>query len=151
MVWEQRVPQIVMLEACVPYFPNQGPGSSVSFGPFSVRLESVTRKSSYVVRMFELLCQLSIGERRHLSHFTFSGWHDGAAVPDRTAPLMAMQEEARGLARGAGPVVVHDNVGGPRAGLYIAIENAEAQIKTGHVNFESVVSKLRSDRAGMVQ
>ncbi|XP_059832353.1 uncharacterized protein LOC132397544 [Hypanus sabinus] len=158
MIWEHRVPAIVMLTKCVEqgrakceqYWPTERP---LSIEDKVVTLTSEVTSEDWTIRDFSLVKNKS-GEKKNVRQFHFTGWPDHG-VPSTTGILI----EFRNLVRQyidqhqmSGPTVVHCSAGVGRTGTFISIDHMIYQIdKNREVNIWAIVYQLRMNRPLMVQ
>ncbi|XP_072906155.1 receptor-type tyrosine-protein phosphatase eta [Hemitrygon akajei] len=158
MIWEHRVPAIVMLTKCVEqgrakceqYWPTERP---LSIEDKVITLTSEVTSEDWTIRDFSLVKNKS-GEKKNVRQFHFTGWPDHG-VPSTTGILI----EFRNLVRQyidqyemSGPTVVHCSAGVGRTGTFISIDHMIYQIdKSREVNIWAIVYQLRMNRPLMVQ
>ncbi|KAJ2759395.1 tyrosine protein phosphatase 1 [Coemansia nantahalensis] len=135
MVWEQRVPAIVMLartceagrRKCEPYWPPAA-GATLDAGDIAVLLQSELPLDDHpevVVRRIELRHAAHPGLPRAVTQLHFVGWPD-ERVPDSPLPVLRLIRELRGSVAppADAPVVVHCSAGVGRTGTFIVIDAA---------------------------
>ncbi|XP_033826040.1 tyrosine-protein phosphatase non-receptor type 7-like [Periophthalmus magnuspinnatus] len=165
MVWQERVPAIVMLtrlkeeqQKCELYWPqSDSEPSSGSFGRFQLCVTDRTERHGFTIT--DITVQLN-SESRHVRHFWFSSWPDHH-VPQRTSALLRLVQEVEdfcsrpiidGEQNRGGPIIVHCSAGIGRSGCFIASSVCCKQVRdSGTVDVLETVCQLRLDRGGMIQ
>uniref|UniRef100_A0A4W3I2U0 protein-tyrosine-phosphatase n=1 Tax=Callorhinchus milii TaxID=7868 RepID=A0A4W3I2U0_CALMI len=157
MVWEKRVPAIVMLTKCVEqgrtkceeYWPTDQP---LTINNTTVSLTSEILLTDWTIRDFKLEKATS-GERRTVRHFHFLAWPDHN-VPNNTQLLLDFRDLVRQYLdqHPGGPTVVHCSAGVGRTGTFISVDRLMYQIDNDNsVDIFGTVCDLRMHRTLMVQ
>ncbi|XP_062918198.1 receptor-type tyrosine-protein phosphatase eta-like isoform X2 [Mobula hypostoma] len=158
MIWEHRVPAIVMLTKCVEqgrakceqYWPTERP---LAIGDKIVTLTSEVTSEDWTIRDFSLV-KVKTGEKYNIRQFHFLGWPDHG-VPSTTGILVEFRNLVREYINQhqmRGPTVVHCSAGVGRTGTFISIDHMIHQIDNDReVNIWSIVYQLRMNRPLMVQ
>ncbi|XP_078271016.1 receptor-type tyrosine-protein phosphatase eta [Rhinoraja longicauda] len=158
MIWDQRVPAIVMLTKCVEqgrakceqYWPTERP---LIFEDKIVTLTSEVIYQDWTIRDFSLVKDKS-GEKYHVKQFHFTGWPDHG-VPSTTRVLIEFRNLVRNYINQhplSGPTVVHCSAGVGRTGTFISIDDMIQQIDNNRkVDIWGTVFQLRMNRPLMVQ
>ncbi|XP_041374571.1 receptor-type tyrosine-protein phosphatase epsilon-like [Gigantopelta aegis] len=155
MIWEQDCGQIVMLtnleengkHKCVPYWKDSG---SMNVGYFDVVVKNITERADYIVRKIQIT-QTKSTKCKKFDHYHFTSW------PDHGVPKVLDLLEFFWLTRETppsrpGPVLVHCSAGIGRTGTYIALHILTDEVnKTGRMNIQEMMSKIRDQRKNMVQ
>ncbi|XP_072128391.1 receptor-type tyrosine-protein phosphatase eta [Mobula birostris] len=158
MIWEHRVPAIVMLTKCVEqgrakceqYWPTERP---LAIGDKIVTLTSEVTSEDWTIRDFSLV-KGKTGEKYNVRQFHFLGWPDHG-VPSTTGILVEFRNLVREYINQhqmRGPTVVHCSAGVGRTGTFISIDHMIHQIDNDReVNIWSIIYQLRMNRPLMVQ
>ncbi|KAJ2710750.1 tyrosine protein phosphatase 1 [Coemansia spiralis] len=166
MVWEQRVPAIVMLartseagrRKCEAYWPISV-GTTLDAADIAIVLQSERPLDDHpevVVRRMELHHAAHPGLPRTVAQLHFIGWPD-ERVPDSPLPVLRLIRELReGIAPPTdAPVVVHCSAGVGRTGTFIVVDAAMDYLaRTSDYPGDLVADtfrSLRSQRTTMVQ
>ncbi|GFR71734.1 tyrosine-protein phosphatase non-receptor type 13 [Elysia marginata] len=158
LLWQEQVHVVAMLTQiqeggklkCHPYWPrNKRDVLSVDNGTLSVRLvRSYNLQDLEVVQV--MIEEATTGARQEVVLLQYKGWPDHGA-PDTALPLLKLLQVIHLLENGS-PPVIHCSAGIGRTGALIAIDVALACIEHGvEFNLHNIVSKLRTQRHGMVQ
>ncbi|KAJ1733008.1 tyrosine protein phosphatase 1 [Coemansia biformis] len=166
MVWEQRVPAIVMLartheagrRKCEAYWPV-AVGTELVAGDTTVVLCSERPLDDHpevIVRRLELRHGAHSGPARTVTQLHFIGWPD-ERVPESPLPVLRLIRELRETVAPAAdtPVIVHCSAGVGRTGTFIVIDAAldyfaRSPDYPGDLVADTFRS-LRSQRTTMVQ
>ncbi|CAI8053566.1 Receptor-type tyrosine-protein phosphatase alpha, partial [Geodia barretti] len=154
MVWQERVPSVVMITnlvegkktKCEQYWPSSG---SQDFGPFHVSITHQLILADNTIRTLSV--ELS-GKTRKVTHFHYTAWPDHG-VPDYATSMLNFHKMVmKDHKAHRGPLLVHCSAGVGRTGTFIAIDNVLEQRETeGVVNIPGVILKLRQQRTNTVQ
>jgi protein tyrosine phosphatase len=159
MVWQEKVPTIVMLTSlqegpnrkCQRYWPEFG---TAVYGPYQVTLKEQQVLANYILSTLEVTGGgNSVGLKpRTLQHMQFTAWQDNDS-PDQASSLLSYLRRLRSLHNpSVGPLLVHCSAGVGRTGSFLAIDLALEQAKTkGYVDIPAIIFSLRRQRMKMVQ
>ncbi|KAK7486546.1 hypothetical protein BaRGS_00022212 [Batillaria attramentaria] len=153
MVWQEGITQIVMLanlqedgkDKCEEYWPAAG--KSQTYGQVTVRGLEEQQRADYAIRSFVLK---AAGRERHVTQYHYMAW------PDHGVPLAASLVDywryVKARTTSTVPLLVHCSAGVGRTGTFIALDIASEKESRGEdVNVNEIVTKLREQRALMVQ
>nr|KAG5699342.1 hypothetical protein BaRGS_004279 [Batillaria attramentaria] len=153
MVWQEGITQIVMLanlqedgkDKCEEYWPAAG--KSQTYGHVTVRGLKEQQRADYAIRSFVLK---AAGRERHVTQYHYMAW------PDHGVPLAASLVDywryVKARTTSTVPLLVHCSAGVGRTGTFIALDIASEKESRGEdVNVNEIVTKLREQRALMVQ
>jgi protein tyrosine phosphatase len=118
MIWEQKVPIIVMLtdfvenniKKCEVYFPLNG---EVIFGKFKIICEKYINEKYYEIRDLKITYN---NETRKVKHYKFLNWPDHG-VPKHKKPFLNLIDNCMMYKKGS--IVVHCSAGVGRTGTFI--------------------------------
>jgi protein tyrosine phosphatase len=154
MIWQERVPAIVMITnlvegkkaKCDQYWPLSG---SLGFGPFQVSITNQLILADYTINTLSV--ELS-GEVESVVHFHYTAWPDHG-VPDYATSILSFHKRVmKDLRKMKGPLLVHCSAGVDRTGTFITIDHVLEQIeKKGFVDIPAVIQNLRQQRTTIVQ
>eukprot|EP01137_Pigoraptor_chileana_P022143 Opistho-2@86737 len=160
MVWEVNSGMVVMVtkcfegrrQKCHQYWPDQGSGKMEVEG-FHVTTLSEVEDGDAHTRTLEVV-EVATGARREIEHVHYQGWpdHGVPSSPDSLLKLVRVAMDHRATHAGQ-PIVLHCSAGIGRTGTFIAIDAALSARRenAATVDFPAIVSKMRRQRAGMVQ
>lgn len=171
MVYEQRVPVIIMLtnliergvNKCSAYFPVKL-GDKLVKGNFEVQVEDLQTKGTgdqITLRTLKIV-HLPSNQPHVVNHIHYHSWPDHG-TPEDCRAIRAMSEQLDSCRDSKLPVVVHCSAGIGRTGTFCAIDILRQRIKamkTISVELEKLpeqfdlvqlVRDLRKQRMGMVQ
>jgi protein tyrosine phosphatase len=155
MVWQEQCPGIVMLTKtfdyirvmCVQYWPTSR--REEQYGDLRVSVTQELCYASYIQRTIRLVKH---GEQRDVIHFQFTEWpcysnpFSGALLNFRRMVAAALDSSTS-----TGPPVIHCHDGGGRSGVFLLLDaNIRLIQASQQVNIYSYLTKMRSQRAGLV-
>ncbi|XP_046577965.1 tyrosine-protein phosphatase 10D-like [Haliotis rubra] len=160
MIWEQKVPIIVMLTGLEEngvrkldmYWPEEM-NAPRQYGDLVVELINMSPLSKYTIMIFKL----SLGnETRKVKHFFLPGWHDyNANLNEGDVIDFARYVRAELKPTDEGPMLVHCSAGVGRTGTYLCVDYFIQVIDNCDIEDEvdifSYVLKMRNNRPFMVQ
>lgn len=168
MVYENRVPAIVMLLKLDPtnpdrmrntiaYWPEKI-GEMKTFGSINVRLLNHTMEGNVIHRLFEIALKTSPEDVRKVNHFQYELWPDNGVPSNPRDVIQIINTMDTHVGPNAAPIVVHCSAGIGRTGTFIAIREVVHQLqeaKEKHdsnpiIDVEMIVSNMRRARFGMV-
>ncbi|VDM56321.1 unnamed protein product [Angiostrongylus costaricensis] len=167
MVWEQKVPAVIMLnrivengrDKCATYFPLET-GHKVEFNDFAVELEKEEQHQNFVVRKL-LLKKISEEDAsgRAVLHVQYTEWPD-FGVPASTRCFLNMlnfikDQNVLSTFDGEPPCVVHCSAGIGRSGTFIIVDGVLRMIELGipdsEISLNDLLVDLRCQRFGLIQ
>lgn len=167
MVWEQKVPAVIMLNKvvesgrhkCALYFPTKNE-RVVEFDSFTVELESEEQHHNFVARRF-YLTKNDEGDssRRSLLHVQYTEWPD-FGVPASTKCFLNMlafinDQKVLSMTDDDPPCVVHCSAGIGRSGTFIIVDGVLRMIELGisesDISLSDLLVDLRCQRFGLIQ
>eukprot|EP00042_Codosiga_hollandica_P053705 m.710059 g.710059 ORF g.710059 m.710059 type:complete len:879 (-) comp58755_c0_seq4:130-2766(-) len=156
MVADNHCRVIVMLaelnpQQCSKYWPLHEKTSQL-YGALKVSNIGVASGSGYIITHLELEDPFVKDSTRELLHYQFYSWK-GEEPPENCAPFLDLVDAVL-LAQGKSPspIVVHDDFGLGRSGVFIAVVNGLWQAKHNHsVDVLSCLAHLREDRGGLIE
>lgn len=168
MIWEQRVPAVIMLnrivengrDKCATYFPSKI-GHRVEFDDFIVELEKEERQhQNFIVRKLRLK-KTSEGDasRRSLLHVQYTEWPD-FGVPASTKCFLNMlafikDQNVLSTSDDEPPCVIHCSAGIGRSGTFIIVDGVLRMIELGipdsEISLNDLLVDLRCQRFGLIQ
>ncbi|OQR76436.1 tyrosine-protein phosphatase non-receptor type 61F-like [Tropilaelaps mercedesae] len=171
MVWEQRVPVIIMLNKiiekqrlkCHKYWPDADEPIEIDELQLNVELLSEDETESYVRRTMRLSDSKS-GDSREVIQFQYTEWPD-FGIPQRPDDFLQFLELVRGsdlLSGGEndkekGPPVIHCSAGIGRSGTFCLVDIVlkmfeDGTVKdNGDIDIQEILLSLRKSRTGLIQ
>ncbi|XP_048240495.1 receptor-type tyrosine-protein phosphatase F-like isoform X5 [Haliotis rufescens] len=160
MIWEQKVPLIVMLTGLMEggvrkldmYWPDEM-NAPKQYGDLVVELINKSPLSKFTIMIFNM----TLGnDTRTVKHFFLPGWHDYNANLDEGDVIdFARYVRAELKPTDEGPMLVHCSAGVGRTGTYLSVDYFIQVIDNcdidGEVDIFSYVLKMRNNRPFMVQ
>lgn len=171
MVWEQRVPVIIMLNKivekqrlkCHKYWPEPDEPLDIDDLQLNVALLSEEENESYVKRTLRLSDSKS-NDSRIVVQFQYTEWPD-FGIPQRPDDFLQFLELVRGsdlLSGGQthkekGPPVIHCSAGIGRSGTFCLVDIVlklleDGTVKdNGDIDVQEILLDLRKSRIGLIQ
>jgi len=157
MIWQYKVKVIIMAckevemgkPRCQRYWPPMK--EEATFNTIKVKMENELQ-FSHNIKLRELVATKD-GKHHSVSQLHFSDWPDHGA-PETTESIVQLVKIARQKNPGdKPPILVHCSAGCGRTGAIIALDYAQKLIKARarEINVMKIVTKLRKQRAAMVQ
>ncbi|KAJ8040692.1 Receptor-type tyrosine-protein phosphatase alpha [Holothuria leucospilota] len=168
MIWEQNTKTIIMLtkcfesgrDKCFQYWPD---GGEVSYGKFTVCLDSTLECPDYVIRQLRISMNKEDDdeegadeetEKRIVTQFHFLAWPDHG-VPEYPYTMLAFIKRIRQMTQNKpekGQIVIHCSAGVGRTGTYITIDAMLDRLKEQKtVDIFNYIQKIRLQRSTLVQ
>ncbi|KAK7460714.1 hypothetical protein BaRGS_00038860, partial [Batillaria attramentaria] len=162
MVWEHRVPIIVMLTQiqergqikCEKYWPSEH-GEVRQYGEVKVTTTSVSSLNDYITTIFSLRHEKE-DEEHEVIHFHYLKWLDMTADV-QLQTILDFVSFVRQHVRPdrSGPMVVHCSAGAGRTGTFISIDYVMQFINerpvTDQLDIYGLILRMRTYRCRMVQ
>ncbi|KAK7457301.1 hypothetical protein BaRGS_00039243, partial [Batillaria attramentaria] len=162
MVWEHRVPIIVMLTQiqergqikCEKYWPSEH-GEVRQYGEVKVTTTSVSSLNDYITTIFSLRHEKK-DEEHEVIHFHYLKWLDMTADV-QLQTILDFVSFVRQHVRPdrSGPMVVHCSAGAGRTGTFISIDYVMQFINerpvTDQLDIYGLILRMRTYRCRMVQ
>ncbi|XP_063963207.1 receptor-type tyrosine-protein phosphatase delta-like [Lytechinus pictus] len=155
MVWQERVPIIVMLtklvenkkRKCDPYWPED----IETYGDFTIAVVAERNYHNYTERTLTIRKAWDPEERR-VQHFHYTSWPD-MGLPLSATPLLEFITQVKEFeAKPSGPTIVHCSAGVGRTGTYITIDSMmDMAAREQQVNVLDFIYRMRTKRVKMVQ
>eukprot|EP00057_Strongylocentrotus_purpuratus_P031007 XP_783327.2 PREDICTED: receptor-type tyrosine-protein phosphatase F [Strongylocentrotus purpuratus] len=155
MVWQERVPVIVMLtklvenkkRKCDPYWPED----IETYGDFTLTVVAERNYLNYTERTLTIRKAWDPEERR-VQHFHYTSWPD-MGLPLSATPLLEFITKVKEFeARPSGPTIVHCSAGVGRTGTYFTIDSMmDMSAREQQINVLDFVYRMRTKRVKMVQ
>ncbi|KAK5984834.1 Protein-tyrosine phosphatase [Trichostrongylus colubriformis] len=167
MVWEQKVPAVIMLNKvmesgrhkCALYFPSKNE-RKVEFDDFTAELENEKQHHNFVVRWIYLKRKdEGDASRRKILHVQYTEWPD-FGVPASTKCFLDMLAYIKGqnvlsVSDDDPPCVVHCSAGIGRSGTFIIVDGVLRMIELGmaesDISLNKLLVDLRCQRFGLIQ
>ncbi|PAV87232.1 hypothetical protein WR25_15101 [Diploscapter pachys] len=164
MVWDYRVPAIIMLNRiveggmikCYEYFPTAS--TELQHGPFSIACKDSKNNDGFVHRMLELK-KKGVDDAREVHHIQYTLWPDHG-VPPSTGKFLSLLAYIRNLnvlsnSIDDPPVVVHCSAGIGRTGTFVLVDVVMKLLDSGvaetKIDIPGLVSDMRKMRCGLIQ
>ncbi|KAE9420492.1 hypothetical protein Angca_003020, partial [Angiostrongylus cantonensis] len=159
MVWEQKVPAVIMLnrivengrDKCATYFPLET-GQKVEFNEFAVELEKEEQHQNFVVRKLRLK-KINEGDAsgRAVLHVQYTEWPD-FGVPASTICFLNMlkfikDQNVLSTFDDEPPCVVHCSAGIGRSGTFIIVDGVLRMV----YSFINFIAIMLLQRFGLIQ